>query len=74
MKILENWKKFDDWCESGDPLKDIDVDEGDLIEALYALKKENEELQEKADFHDCLIAAGVDNWDGYGYAQEMMNE
>ena len=25
-------------------------------------------------FLDCLYAAGVDNWDGYDYAQEMLEE
>jgi len=25
-------------------------------------------------FLECLLMAGVDNWDGYGYAQEMLEE
>jgi hypothetical protein len=31
-------------------------------------------LLEKAAFLDCLIAQGVDNWCGYGDAQDMMKE
>ncbi|WP_170954446.1 hypothetical protein [Bacillus thuringiensis] len=30
------------------------------------------ELLEDSEFLSCLQAAGVDNWDGYGYAWEMM--
>ena len=30
------------------------------------------EVNEKAEFLDCLKACGVDNWDGYSDAQEMM--
>ena len=32
------------------------------------------ELVESAKLVDALQAAGVDNWDGYGYAVEMLEE
>ena len=32
------------------------------------------ELREDSKFLDCLRAAGVDNWDGYDYAQEIYND
>lgn len=31
-----------------------------------------EKVQEDSEFLECLKAAGVDNWDGYSEAQEMM--
>ena len=31
-----------------------------------------EKVQEKSEFLDCLKACGVDNWDGYSDAQNMM--
>lgn len=31
-------------------------------------------LLEDSEFLGCLEACGVDNWDGYGYAQEMIDE
>lgn len=31
-------------------------------------------LEEQAEILSCLEAAGVDNWEGYSYAQEMMWE
>ena len=33
-----------------------------------------EKLLGESEFLNCLQAAGVDNWDGYSYAQEMMDE
>jgi len=32
------------------------------------------ELQESQDWLDCLESAGVDNWCGYEYAQELAEE
>jgi len=31
------------------------------------------QLIEDSQFLECLVAAGVDNWDGYGDAQEMLD-
>jgi len=33
-----------------------------------------EELEEGLAFYNCLVAAGVDNWNGYDIAQEMMED
>ena len=33
-----------------------------------------DKLEEDSEFLCCLQAAGVDNWDGYEYAQDMMSE
>jgi hypothetical protein len=38
------------------------------------LKKRVAELEEDAQFLEALSAAGVDNWDGYDYAQEIFSE
>lgn len=54
-----------------------------IIEKLSAFSKEGvvicdpnsyEEMVEDQIFLQCLQAAGVDNWDGYYEAQEMMEE
>jgi hypothetical protein len=37
-------------------------------------EEEYKELLDKADFLECLLACGVDNWSGYGYAVDMYNE
>jgi hypothetical protein len=37
-------------------------------------QKEYNELQHDSAFLSCLEACGVDNWSGYCFAQEMMNE
>ena len=36
--------------------------------------KEYEQLKEDSKFLNCLISAGVDSWDGYSYAQEMLDD
>ena len=36
--------------------------------------EEYEALRSSAKFLACLTACGVDNWDGFDYAQEMMEE
>lgn len=33
-----------------------------------------ESVSDAAEFLDCLEAAGVDNWDGYEYAQDAYRE
>lgn len=43
-------------------------------ETVIISKAEYDELMERSEFLSCLQAAGVDNWEGYGDAQEMMNE
>ncbi|XAO43527.1 hypothetical protein pC_0016 [Aeromonas phage phiA050] len=35
-------------------------------------RAELEKVQEDSEFLECLKSAGVDNWDGYSEAQEMM--
>ena len=43
-------------------------------EMITITKAEYDGLVEDHDFLECLIAAGVDNWDGYDYAIEMRDE
>ena len=45
-----------------------------MEETITISKKEYEELLKDSQFLDCLRGAGVDNWDGYDYALEMMKE
>ena len=40
-------------------------------EMITITKKEYERLLERDDWLMCLEAAGVDNWEGYYYAQDM---
>lgn len=37
------------------------------------MKKYIDGLEEDSAFLSCLEGAGVDNWDGYSYAQEMLD-
>lgn len=37
-------------------------------------KEEYESLKEDALWLQCLENAGVDNWEGYDYARELLNE
>ena len=50
-------------------LSHLNAEENDMALELEAKLIE---MSEKADFLDCLQACGVDNWDGYSDAQEMM--
>lgn len=43
-----------------------------MEEKVEISKERYEELLEAEAFLQCLEGAGVDNWDGYGDAQEMM--
>jgi hypothetical protein len=45
-----------------------------LLNDIKRLKVEIEGLEEDAEFLSCLEACGVDNWDGYGDAKQMMAE
>lgn len=43
-------------------------------ETITITKKEYDSLIEDSKFVRALEAAGVDNWEGYGIAQDMMEE
>lgn len=45
-----------------------------MEETVTISKKEYDKLVEDSAFLGCLRAAGVDNWDGYGDAHEMMDQ
>ena len=45
-----------------------------MEETITITKKEYEQLQRDQWLLECLRGAGVDNWEGYDYAIEMMNE
>jgi hypothetical protein len=45
-----------------------------MEETVTISKKEYEQLQRDQRFLECLRGAGVDNWEGYDCAREMMNE
>lgn len=54
-----------------------DESEGKLKDALVdnlKLHKAMEASEEDLSFLECLRAAGVDNWEGYSVAQDMMKE
>jgi len=62
-----------DFCE----LLDDDWSEGKkfyLSRATDFYSREISVLAEDSRFLHCLMAAGVDNWDGYSNAQDMMPE
>ena len=60
MSIL---KKFDQL------MSHLNGEENSMAEEFRA---ELEKVQEKSEFLDCLKSCGVDNWDGYSDAQNMM--
>ena len=37
-------------------------------------EEEYDQLLKDSNFLNCLESCGVDNWDGYSYAREMMDE
>lgn len=43
----------------------------ELENRIKELEDENAELKSDTRFLNALYAAGVDNWDGYDYAQEL---
>ncbi len=45
-----------------------------LIDLIDNLNKENEAFQKDSEFLNCLICCGVDNWNGWEEAVEMMAE
>lgn len=42
----KRWKQIEEFVQVGDPLKDIGVDEGELIDYIVDLKKEVKRLKE----------------------------
>lgn len=46
----------------------------DCHDEIRKLKKEIARLEKLEDRLDALEAAGVDNWSGYDYAMELLNE
>ena len=45
----------------------------ELIKKNEQLLNELSLLYNELEFYNCLVAAGVDNWEGYNIAQNMMN-
>jgi len=45
-----------------------------MTETVTISKKEYEELLEDQKMLNALQDAGVDNWEGYDYAMELLNE
>lgn len=55
-------------------IEDFPVINGDPVEVMRMALDEIYKLREETQFLDALRAAGVDNWDGYQHAQEIMEE
>ena len=45
-----------------------------MSETVTISKKEYDNLKKRDEFLSALEAAGVDNWDGIEYAQELMED
>ncbi len=45
-----------------------------MEEMISIPRRELKELEDNSAFLDALYAAGVDNWEGYERAQEIMEE
>lgn len=67
-----------DWSARPVPIRDEDgptIQWMDDAEAeIYKLQQQVKDLEKRDHFLECLEAAGVDNWDGFDYAHEMMSE
>jgi hypothetical protein len=48
------------------------IDEEIAPKYVLICKKEYKELQETSSFMDALESAGVDNWEGYGHARDIL--
>lgn len=46
----------------------------DVRNRLNELATKVEKLEERDHFLECLEACGVDNWDGFDFAHEMLEE
>ena len=61
--MLHNWGKRVETLEESTPSNMVLIDVTEL-----------EELQNDAKFLNCLYSAGVDNWEGYSEAQNMLED
>jgi len=52
----------------------MDTGTGPGGEQVIILQSEYDQLKEDVKFMRALEAAGVDNWDGYSYALELLRE
>ncbi len=43
-------------------------------ETITITKKEYEKLKDDSKWLSCLEAAGVDNWEGYDFARELLDD
>lgn len=51
-----------------------DIQGNDIRDRLNELADRVEVCEEREHFLECLEACGVDNWDGFDFAHEMMEE
>lgn len=45
-----------------------------MSEYLHIKEEDLRDLEEKANWLECLEAAGVDNWEGYDFARDIYAE
>ena len=50
----------------------IENSEGDMVPAVLISAEEYESLKADGDLLNCLYSAGVDNWEGYDEALEIL--
>ena len=46
----------------------------EAMDTVTITRKEYDQLVRDSEWLSCLSAAGVDNWEGYDYALEMLHE
>ena len=66
--------KVTGWSEHVNRADDAGRIAREAIQVVAILREKVDELFEDVQFLNALEAAGVDNWDGYAIAQEMMQE
>lgn len=63
------------WCLAPFEVELIETAVRQQVEEMVTItKKEYDSLLEDREFLDALRCAGVDNWSGYGFAMEMLEE
>lgn len=55
-------------------MRDRDVNDKETEETVTITKKEYDALVEKSRTLNALRCAGVDNWEGWDYAMESLNQ
>lgn len=66
--------EYDGPESSQDYVHQLEESREEMAKETASLRNELEEVHDQLHFLRCLEAVGVDNWEGYGIAQDMYKE